>query len=100
MKNPGYVGMSALEIAVDREDFPAMRHFAYQASQENLIQARERLLNKIDIHEININDLKAKYLKATNKADKMSQLTKERNLSRLLNNELNDLNRRIHPQNK
>ncbi len=95
MKNPGYSGMSAIEIAVDIEDFPAIRHFAYQATQEDLIKARELLQNKIDIQEINIKDLKAKYLKQPEKGNRIESIDKKRKTLRLLKNELRDFDRRI-----
>ncbi len=96
MKNPGYVGMSAIEIAVDIEDFPAIRHFAYKATKEDLIKAHELLLNKIDIHKINIKDSKAKYLTQPEKGNRIEKIDKERNQLRFLKNELRDLNRRIN----
>ncbi|MEX0848797.1 MAG: hypothetical protein WD055_01050 [Candidatus Dependentiae bacterium] len=95
MKNPGYQGMSYIEIAADIEDFEGIRHFAYKATQEQLTKARELLVNKADILAINIKELHKKLLKAVSKGLASSKLYKARNLEKRLKNEIRDLNRRI-----
>jgi hypothetical protein len=95
MKNPGYQGMSAIEIAAETEDFEAIRHFAYRATQEQLTKARELLVNKTDILAINIKELQNELLKAVSKGLASSKLSKARNLKKKLENEIRDLNRRI-----
>lgn len=94
-KTPGYKGMSKLEIAIDRDDFEAMRHFSYTASQENLIQAQALLNNKLDIQAINIAQIESDLQTAVNRVLTQQQLDKERKLQRLLTNELNNIKRRI-----
>lgn len=57
-KNPAFQTMSLVEIAVEREDMQAVRHFAPSSSKEEIIKGIQALKAKIDFTKQKIEDLK------------------------------------------